>query len=357
MTLQNFKKNNSRPIKVSLLGSSGSGKTQLRSVLEGKKYNPHSSPSMGMEISRFKSEFDFEVLTLPGNRRYIFNGFLQGVIPNTVKNSDVNIICIDPSERDSFKEAWYYAREIRKVDIKAPIIIALTQLDKELPWKVSDEEIQWLKSYYGITDDTIGTSAAQGEEGIKELRAIARNLKKKISGEKAELETTLTLSDALSKIEDFYQLAQTGLIELIQQNNEYLKKHKPLAKLPPKLQEPFDAVKELVDQLQKAKDIPKNWGQVSETTKKNTLLAAYQLAVAYFVEKVNKNVLKVSPPQHIMNVVLRLLRAPFIGFRMYNDDELKELHRFEQQTSLKEELQKMKADADNEVFPLAANGP
>ena len=95
--------------------------------------------------------------------------------------------------------------------------------------------------------------------------------------------------------------------------------------------------------------------QVSETTKKNTLLTEYQLAVGYFVENVNKNVLKVNPPQNIMNVILRLLRAPFIGFRMYNDAELKELHRFDQQAHLKEELQNMRANEDHELFTFVAN--
>ncbi|WP_392537542.1 hypothetical protein [Legionella sp. 227] len=342
MTRLNIEKNNNRPIKISLMGSSGSGKTQLRTALEGKKYHPDFFPSMGMEFSRFNSTFDYEVCTLPGSLRHRFIGFIQGILPNTVKNSDINIICIDPSERDSFKEAWYYAREIRKVDTKAPIVIALTQLDKNLPWRVSDGEIQRFKLFYGITNDTIGTSAAQGEEGIKELRALTVTLQKKLRGEKAEPETMLTLNDVLLKIENFCQMAQAGLSELMQHNEQYLKKHKPLAKLPPHLLGAYFAVQNLIVQLEKAKDIPKHLSQVSELIKKKALLNAYQLAVGYFVEKVSEDVLKVNPPQHIMNVILRLLRAPFIGFRMYNDNELKELRRFEQQTSLKEELQSMK---------------
>ncbi|KTD67220.1 MULTISPECIES: hypothetical protein [Legionella] len=356
MPRQNIEKSNNRPIKISLLGSSGSGKTQLCTVLAGKKYHPDSFPSMGMEVSKFQSGLDFEMCTLPGEKRYQFMGFIQNMIPSTVKGSDTNIICIDPSVRDSYKEAWYYAKEIRKTDTKAPIIIALTQLDKELPWQVSDAEIQWLKQYHGITGDTIGISATQGEKGIKELRTLALALQKKLRGEKAEFETTLTLKDVLANIEDFYQLAQAGLNELKQQNNKYLKRqHKLYAKLPPQLQEPFDAVKELIAQLQRTKDLAIQLSQVSETTKKNTLLTEYQLAVGYFVENVNKNVLKVNPPQNIMNVILRLLRAPFIGFRMYNDAELKELHRFDQQAHLKEELQNMRANEDHELFTFVAN--
>lgn len=169
-------------------------------------------------------------------------------------------------------------------------------------------------------------------------------LQKKLRGEQAEPETMLTLNDILLKIENFYQLAKTGLSELMQHKEEYLKKHKPLAKLPPQLLDAYVVVQNLIVRLEKAKDIPKQLSQVSEISKKKALFNAYQLAVGYFVEKVNENLLKVNPPQHIMNVILRLLRAPFIGFRMYNDYELKELRRFEQQTSLKEELHSMKTN-------------
>ncbi|MCW8410182.1 GTPase domain-containing protein [Legionella sp. PATHC035] len=342
MTRLSIEKNNNLPIKIALMGGSGSGKTQLCTALEGKEYHPDFFPSMGMEFSRFNNIFDYEICTIPGALRYKLSGFIQGLIPNTVKNSDIIIICIDPSERDSFKEAWYYAREIRKVDTKAPIVIAFTQLDKNLRWRVADEEIDRFKLYYGITNDTIGTSAAQGEEGIKELRALTLALKKKLRGDPAEPDTMLTLNDVLLNIENFCQMAKAGLSELMQHHEKYLKKRSPLAKLPPKLQKACLPVQNLIVQLEKAKDIPKHLCQVSEIEKKNALLDAYQQAVGYFVEKVNKNVLKVKPPQHILNVILRLLRAPFIGFRMYNDHELKELRRFEQQTSLKEALQGMK---------------
>ncbi|KTD41775.1 hypothetical protein [Legionella parisiensis] len=343
MSNEPFDKNVSRPLSILLLGDTGSGKTRLRMALEGKKYSPGYYPSNAMEFSRFKSELDFEITVLPGGERFRYEmgpnkSFIQGILSGSLKRSDINILCIDPSDRESFKRAAYYAQEIRKIDQQAPIIIAFTQLDKQLPWKISDQEIQNFKKHFGITAYTIGTSALQGEEGIKELRAVTHALKRQISGEKAELETTLSINDLKLNTENFYQLAINGLAELENHNKKYLKENNlDSNQLPPKLQEPLNAVKELVEQLEKARDISKN-GQVSETA----ILNAYKQAADHFVHKVSKDVLKVNPPQNILNVLLRILRAPFIGFHMYNNTELKELLRVDQQSNLKEELQRMK---------------
>lgn len=353
MAQQNIEIFRNRPIKIALLGSSGSGKTLIRTALEGKNYNPNFFPSVGVEFS--KAKLGLEITALPGGSRFRFNGFTQEILSQIVPNSDVAIICLDPSERDSYTEACYYAKQIRKSNSKASIIIALTQLDKNLPWKVSNEEIQRFKSYFAITEDTIGTSAALGETGIKELRAVLEATLRKIRGDMHVVKIP-TLKEVLRKVDDFYQIAQTSLIELEQQSSEFFIHHHGKNELPPELEEPLKAVKELMAQLKKAKDIADNLRQVPETTKKEYIMGAYQLAVSCFIEKVNKDVLKVNPPQNIMNIILRLLRAPFIGFRMYSDDELKELQRFEQQTCLKVELQKMKSNDDSESAPFAA-GP
>jgi GTPase SAR1 family protein len=343
-----IEKNVNRPLRMLLLGDSGSGKTRLRMALEGREYHQAYYPSHGMEFSTFNSELDFEITVLPGGERFRVamepnNSFIQGMLPGALKRSDLSILCIDPSDRDSYKMAAYYAKEIRKIDPKAPIIIAFTQLDKQLQWKISDQEIQNFKNHFGITAYTIGTSAIQGEEGIKELRAVTHALKS--SGDKIELETTLSINDLKLNTENFYQLAKAGLAELEKHNKKYLKKNKlePNAQLPPLLQEPLNAVQELVEQLEKARDISKS-GQVSETT----ILNAYKLAADHFVHKVSNDVLKVNPPQNILNVIIRILRAPFIGFHMYNNDELKELRRIEQQTNLKEELGRMKEQENNQ---------
>ncbi|HHT0592194.1 TPA: Rab family GTPase [Legionella anisa] len=348
MSSEPIEKNEKRPLRILLLGHSGSGKTQLHMALEGKKYHPAYYPSMGMEFSTFKSELDFEITVLPGGERFRYaeepeKNFIQSLLPGALKRSDLNILCIDPSDKEAYKKAAYYAKEIRQIDPKAPIIIAFTQLDKKLGWKISDQEIQNFKNHFGITALTIGTSAIQGEEGIKELRAVTYALERQIFGEKAELETTLSLNDIKLNIENFYQLARAGLAELEKGNKQYLKSE---TALPPQLQAPLNAVQGLVEQLEKTRDLS-NKGQISETT----LFNAYKQAVDHFVHEASNDVLKVNPPQNIMHVILRLLRAPFIGFHMYNDTELKELHRIEQQANFKEELQKMKEQENDKLVP------
>lgn len=44
MAQQNIEIFRNRPIKIALLGSSGSGKTLIRTALEGKNYNPNFFP-------------------------------------------------------------------------------------------------------------------------------------------------------------------------------------------------------------------------------------------------------------------------------------------------------------------------
>ncbi|MBA3536334.1 MAG: hypothetical protein H0T84_06980 [Tatlockia sp.] len=110
--------------------------------------------------------------------------------------SDINVICIDKSDEDSLNKAKKYALTITENNPKAKIIIAITKIDKNASFKVTDAEIQQFKQAFGIRKKTVYTSA-KNNKSIDDMHQSIVKAGKQIMAKKPELvKPDITFLDA-----------------------------------------------------------------------------------------------------------------------------------------------------------------
>jgi GTPase SAR1 family protein len=155
------------PIQISFFGSAGVGKTKIVNGLKEQEYNQKYVPSGSLSYSNLTQDgLIYKLVDTSGQDR------LEAMIPGVIARSDINVICIDKSDRDSFEKAKEHAESINKHiaenNSNAQIIIAITQIDKAIVSAVTNAEIQQFKRDYGIKKEPIYTSA-KTDAGISDL--------------------------------------------------------------------------------------------------------------------------------------------------------------------------------------------
>nr|MBA3535204.1 hypothetical protein [Tatlockia sp.] len=88
------------PIQVSFFGSAKVGKTKLINALKKQEYNENYLPSGSFGYSKLSQDgLNLQLVDTSGQDR------LEDMLPGVIARSDINVICIDKSDRDSFDKA------------------------------------------------------------------------------------------------------------------------------------------------------------------------------------------------------------------------------------------------------------
>lgn len=292
-------------LKVGFFGEGEGGKTQLVQALLGKEFSKDYVTTTGVAFNSAPSNIKggaLDIAEMGGAIRY------DALIPTYAKQfgEDISVICIDQSNSYSLERAKTYIEGVKRGNPDAQIIIAVTKTD--LPSQISEEDIEKLREQYKITSTPVKTSAKNGE-GIEELReSIYR----------------LSLEKDREKIEAFSKK--------VQQTIDSIKKLK-IDNYDPKNSPAFQALNILKEKVDKADG-----------------KEAVRLAIDEFTRTVNKNTLKVEPPD-VRRQITRFFEALFNWDRSYfadNAQEKEERTRFSQQTSLKEQLTSFKEETEEE---------
>lgn len=303
-------------VKVGFFGGTGSGKTQLANMLNGKGFLEPMPPTQGMSFSEAKPSPGAENLQL---KLHDFSGQTIMTYPTFLDTyakaySEISVICINQNDPDSLEAAEAYAKKIQSVvGPDAPIVIAITKTDQKC--NIKDEDIVQFKEKFNITSETIKTSAKDGTQ-IDALQKCLTNLaKKKVSNE-----------EVAEKINYLKSMVSETLKVLNEQsNNKFF--------TVPQESEPYQALSKLQRDLNQAK------------TEMN-----YVDAVKAFRQAVTEDVLIVQPP-NVRGPLQRLLDCITnldFKFKYFadNESEIKEKQRFTQQMKLKDELASFKEEEE-----------
>ena len=161
-------------LRVGFFGSGSTGKTQLVNALAYRSYSPYENPTAGRMTDSCKKEDVLLTFTHHGGSDQYAQFRSMWVQPE-----QINVICIDQSDKKSLEQAHYYMDEIKKKKPDSHIIIALTKTD--LGSQVTKEDIKKFQEKHNLQDVKVIGTSAMNRNGIDELRDfIARHKDKKL---------------------------------------------------------------------------------------------------------------------------------------------------------------------------------
>ncbi len=105
-----------------------------------------------------------------------------------------------------------------------------------------------------------------------------------------------------------------------------------------------EALEILIEKLDKAtpRNLQASLPFVSDDIKRDFIVNIYQDAAEHFANNIKEEVLKTDPPESVLNILYRIVRAIFIG-SLTTDQEKEDKHRINLQITLKEELNTIKS--------------